>query len=160
MNLDLIGKVKEQQADFNFSTLMDEVALWEHYLKVLREQEEIGDGLDKSGQIIAEVMKLARDGLSGDNRTFLLDNPPSPEQRRLISWGIIVCDERVCRFFHEKLQDFLYAWDATQRNAMPGKVLDEIDVYTTRNVLLWMEKIYARRDSRLHSQFLKETFNV
>ena len=160
LNLDLIGKVKEQQADFNFSTLMDEVALWEHYLKVLREQEEIGDGLDKSGQIIAEVMKLARDGLSGDNRTFLLDNPPSPEQRRLISWGIIVCDERVCRFFHEKLQDFLYAWDATQRNAMPGKVLDEIDVYTTRNVLLWMEKIYARRDSRLHSQFLKETFNV
>ncbi|MBL7174435.1 MAG: metallophosphoesterase [Desulfobacteraceae bacterium] len=160
LNLDLIGKVKEQQADFNFSTLMDEVALWEHYLKVLREQEEIGDGLDKSGQIIAEVMKLARDGLSGDNRTFLLDNPPSPEQRRLISWGIIVCDERVCRFFHEKLQDFLYARDATQRNAMPEKVLDEIDVHTTRNVMLWMEKIYARRDSRLHNQFLKETFNV
>jgi len=160
LNLDLIGKVKEQQADFNFSTLMDEVALWEHYLKVLREQEEIGDGLDKSGQIIAEAMKLARDGLSGDNRTFLLDNPPSPEQRRLISWGIIVCDERVCRFFHEKLQDFLYARDATQRNAMPEKVLDEIDVHTTRNVMLWMEKIYARRDSRLHNQFLKETFNV
>ncbi|MFC1862939.1 metallophosphoesterase family protein [Thermodesulfobacteriota bacterium] len=160
LNLDLIGKVKEQQADFNFSTLMDEVALWEHYLKVLREQEEIGDGLDKFGQIIAEVMKLARDGLSGDNRTFLLDNPPSHEQRRLKSWGIIVCDERVCRFFYEKLQDFLYAWDATQRNAMPEKVLDEIDVHTTRNVLLWMEKIYARRNSRLHNQFLKETFNV
>ncbi len=156
LNLDLIGKVKEQQTDLDFSTLMDEVALWEHYLKLLLEQEEIGDRLDKSEQIIVEAMKLARDGLSGNNRTFLLDNPPSPEQRRLISWGIIVCDERVCRFFHEKLQDFLYARDAAQRNAMPEKVLDEIDEYQTRNVLLWMEKIYARRDSRVLSRILCE----
>jgi hypothetical protein len=139
---------------------MDEVGLWDHYLQALMEQEDIGYGPNKAGLIVAEAVKLARDGLNSENRTFCLNNPPNSQQRRLISWGIIVCDGRVCHFHHEKFQDFLYAWDATQRNAMPSIVLEEIDEYKTRNVLLWMEKIYERRYPQLHKQFLKEVLRV
>lgn len=160
LNLYLIGKINEKQPDYSFSTLTDEVFLWEEYLKIVFEREEVSHGSERADHIIAEAVRLAQSGLGNENRTFFLDNPPNSQQRRLISWGIIECDERVCHFYHEKLQDFLYAWDATQRHTMPSIVLEEIDAHRTRNVLPWMAKIYARRGSELHKKFLKEALNV
>jgi len=160
LNLELIGRIGQEQPTFEFSALTDEVDLWERYIQVLLEREEVVSGFESAERIIAEAMELARAGLSSGGRTFLLGYPLSSSHRRLISWEMIVCDGWVCRFRHEKLQDFLYAWHATQRNAMPAAVLNEIDVHTTRNVLVWMDRIYSRRSPRLHSQFLREALDV
>jgi hypothetical protein len=161
LNLELIGTIKQKQPDSDFLALMDEVDLWERYIRVLLEREEIASSPEDAERIVAEAVELAWAGLNSEDRTFSVSYPLSHPHRRLISWEIIVRDDgRICRFRHEKLQDFLYAWDATQRNAMPATVLNEINRHRTRNVLLWMEKIYARRDSQLHKQFLKETFHV
>lgn len=161
LNLELIGRIKQEQPSFEFSALMDEVDLWEQYLSVLLEREAVGSSAYSAEQIVAEAVRLAHAGLNSEDRTFYLDIAlPHPHQR-LISWGIIVCEDgRVCRFRHEKLQDFLYAWDATQRNAMPTNVLNEINIHRSRNVFTWMDRIYSRRSPHLHRRFLRETFNV
>ncbi len=163
LNLELIGAIKQRQPNFDFSALMDEVDLWEQYVQLLIEQEEVVSGSENAEQIVAEAVKLARSGLRSEDRTFCLDYPVSRSNRRLVSWGIIVYEQedgRVCRFRHEKLQDFLYAWNATRRYVMPTDVLDEINVHKSRNVLTWMDKIYSRRSPHLHRRFLKEMFNV
>ena len=157
LNLELIGTIKQKRSDFDSSVLMDEVDLWEQYIQILLERESSRESAE---QIINEAVRLAREGLNNEDRTFCLDHPFSRRQNRLISWGIIVCEERVCRFRHEKFQDFLCAWDATQRHAMPATVLNEIGAYRTRNVLLWMRKIYSRRSPQLYKQFWKEAFHV
>jgi hypothetical protein len=157
LNLELIGKIIQEQSDFDFSALMDEVDLWEQYIQTLLERESSRESAE---QIVEEAVKLAREGLNNEDRTFCLDIAlPHPHQR-LISWEIIVCEDgRVYRFRHEKLQDFLYAWDATQRHAMPTNVLNEINIHRSRNVFTWMDKIYSR-SPHLHRRFLRETFNV
>jgi hypothetical protein len=139
---------------------MIEVDLWEKYRRILLERERLVSNPQMAGQIIAEAVRLAKLGLNAEDRTFILDYPPSVIQNRLISWEIIVQEEgRTFRFRHEKLQDYLYAWDATERNIMPSDVRNEIDVLKTRNVLVWMNKLYANRGSKLHAQFVKEMLN-
>jgi len=161
LNLELIGAIKQAQPDFDFSTLTDEVDLWDRYLQVLMQREQVGTGSYNAQQIIAQAVSLAQAGLKSAERTFLLGYPVDHVHARLISWGIIVCDNgRVYRFRHEKFQDFLYAWDATQRHAMPGDVVKEIGRHRTPNVLPWMGKLYKRLDPRSHTQFLRETFHV
>lgn len=160
LNLRIIGKIKEQDPEFDFSTLLDEVLLWDNYVQILLVQEEIGNQPQSAEQILAEAVRLAKEGLNNEDRSFCLDFPLKPQQKRLISGGIIECSARVCSFYHEKFQDYLYAWDATQRHLMPSMVLEDINAHRTRNVLSWMAKIYARRDSELHKKFLKEALNV
>jgi len=163
LNLELIGAIKQRQPNFDFSALMDEVDLWEQYIQILSEREEVASSSENAEQIVAEAVKLARSGLRSKDRTFCLDYPVSHSHRRLVSWGIIVYEQedgRVCRFRHEKLQDFLYAWDAIQRRVMPTDVLDEINIHKSRNVLTWMDEIYSRRSPQLHRRFLREMLNV
>ena len=161
LNLELIGTIKQKQPDFDFFALMDEVDLWERYIQVLLEREEAAASPESAGKVVAEAVRLARVGLNSEDRTFCLDFPLSHPHRRLISWEIIVCDDgRICHFRHEKLQDFLYAWDATQRHAMPSTVLSELNIHRTRGVLVWMDRIYSRQDTQLHRQFLKEALDV
>ena len=160
LNLRIIGRIKEQEPEFDFSTLLDEVLLWDHYVQILLVQEEIGSQPQSAEQVLAEAVRLAKEGLNNEDRSFCLDFPHKPQQKRLISGGIIECSARICSFYHEKFQDYLYAWDATQRHLMPSIVLEEINVHRTRNVLSWMAKIYARLDAGLHRKFLKETLNV
>lgn len=157
MTLELISTIQQERSEIKSSALMDEVDLWERYIQVLLERESSRESAER---IVDEAVKLAREALNSEDHTFCLDRPFSPQQNRLISWGIIVCEGRVCRFRQEKFRDFLYAWDATQRNAMHTTVLKEINRHRTRNVLPWMNKIYARRDSQLHKQFLKEALHV
>lgn len=161
LNLELIGTIKEKQPAFEFDTLMDDVDLWEQYLIVLREREQVGASARDAEGIIAEAVNLARAGLNSEDGTFQLSFPSSPKQDRLISWGIIVQEEgRTYRFHHEKLQDFLYAWDAAERSAMPKTVLIEISPHRSRNVMVWMRKIYERRRSPLRVKFLREALDV
>lgn len=161
LNLELIGTIKTRQPSFNFSTLMDEVYLWEQYLQVLREREQGGFNPFEAERIIAEAIRLAKIGLTREDRNFEIDYPPVQTQSRLISWGVLVAVEgRMHRFHHEKLQDFLYALDATGRLLMPRDVVNEIGPHRVRNILPWIDKIYAHQRSSRRAQFLREAFNV
>ena len=64
------------------------------------------------------------------------------------------------RFRHERFQEFVYAWDATQRLALPGQVMTEITPYRSPNIFRWMEEMYRRKNSLIYEQFLRETFDV
>lgn len=160
LNLELIGAISAGVAGFDFAGVMDEIDLWERYLGVLEERENVGSGGHSAEQIVADAVALAKEGLTSEDRTFRLGIQIPRPHRRLVSWGIIIREHgRVYRFRHEKLQDFIYAWDATERGIMPRAVGEEIDPHRTRNVLQWMEKIYARRNPKLHAKFLKETLD-
>jgi hypothetical protein len=161
LNLELIGAIGQHQSLFDFTALLDEVDLWEQYMNVLQEREQVGATLYQAQEIIAEAVRLAQEGLNSADGTFQLNSPPSQSQNRLNSWGIIVQEEgRIYRFRHEKLQDFLYAQGATERVAMPEIVVREINSFRTRNVMVWMFKIYTRHNSPLRIQFLRQVLDV
>jgi hypothetical protein len=153
LNLEIIGTIREREPRLDFSSITDELDLWEHYRESLLERED--------EEVIAEAVRLARDGLIHPERMIELDYPCPQSQRRLISSGVVMCQHgRVYRFSHEKLQDFLYAWDATERCASTSMVINEIGPHRARNVIIWMDKIYARQRSPFRKQFLREVLSV
>lgn len=157
LNLELIGKIQEQLPGYDFRLLTSEVYLWEQYMEILVGDEEstIGD------QILAEAVRLAKHALSTTEGTFELPYPLLHSQQRLISWGIITpVESRIHRFRHERFQEFIYAWDATQRLAMPRQVIFEITPYRSQNIFRWMDAIYLRNNSSVYAQFLREAFDV
>lgn len=161
LNLELVGMVKHQKPDFDFAMLLEEVDLWEQYRQIWLEREAVISNTGDAEQMLAEAIRLARIGLNSEDRGFTFDYPASRQQQRLVSWNIIINIEgRLHRFSHEKLQDFLYAWDATQRGLMPSTVMTEIKPYRTRNILDWMAEIYTRADSQLFEPFLREALDV
>jgi hypothetical protein len=157
LNLSLIVMIKERQPGFNFSAITDEVDLWQQYIEALKRGE--GASIDFGEELIGEAVELAREGLLSSDRTFALQYPHSPAQKRLISWQVIVpeAEEDVHRFRHEKLQDFLVAWGAVRRGSTPRTIYEQFNAHRTRGVLVWMDKLYAQRsDSRRRKLFLKE----
>ncbi len=161
LSLSLIGAIKQQQPDYDFSAVINEVDLWEQYLDVLVQSEEVGRGSEDAERIVVEAAHLARRGLNSPDRAVLLSNPLSYRERRLISWGILTLEHgRSSHFRHDQLQDYLYAREAAERLAMPSVVLGEIDTYRTRGVFQWIDKIYARGDQQVYERFLEELFDV
>jgi hypothetical protein len=157
LNLQLIARIYQQQPAFDFTKLTSELLLWEEYLALL-----MGDKEPQLGeQIAAEAVRLAKLALISPDGLFELEFPYSEPRRRLVSWGIInVFEGRMHRFFHDSFQEFIYAWDATQRLAMPNQVLSELGPFTTQNVFAWMHQIYRRRNSSRLPLFLREVFGV
>jgi len=161
LSLALIGAIKQQQPDYNFSDVINEVDLWERYLDVLVQSETVGRGSEDAERIVAEAAHLARRGLNSPDRAVLLSNPPSYRERRLVSWGILTVEHgRLSHFRHDQLQDYFYAREAAERGAMPSVVLGEIDAYRTRGVFQWIDKIYARGDQQMYGRFLEDLFGV
>lgn len=157
LNLSLIATIKERQPDFDFFAVTDEVDLWEQYLDVLNKHEGAGVDPGAGETLIAEAVKLAEEGLRNSGRTFALEYPHSPAHKRLVSWQVIIPEagEDVHRFRHEKLQDFLVAWGAVRRGDLPPAIHERLNAHRTRNVLVWMDKLYARRDPARRKRFLK-----
>jgi hypothetical protein len=160
LNLELIGAIREEHPERDLSTLTAEVDLWEAYREALLQREEVGYHPRLAEHVLAEAVALARAGLKDPEGSFIVEFPPSREQQRLESWEVIQCEGRVCRFRHETVQDYFYAWNAVEKNLMPSAVIDEIGAVHTLNVFPWMDKLYARRDSVLHEQFLTEALGV
>jgi nucleoside phosphorylase len=155
LNLELIAKIKEENDSFDFSAIEDEVDLWEKYVEALTESDSRGD------ELLGSVVSLAKQALDTEDGSFMVTIPLSRPIIRLESWGVIVCEHgRIYRFGHEKLQDYFYAWDATQRAAMPSDIMHEINPHRSTSVLAWMKKIYAQHHQDLYKQFLKEAFDV
>ena len=160
LNLEIIGKIKEKESHFDFSNVLEEVDLWESYLEVLKSRDAQGSNAHNAEEIIAAAVELAKKGLNSDDRSFETDYPLPNSHRKLASWGIIVRQYgRIYRFHHEKLQDFLYAWDAAERGSMPSDVMKEINAYRTKNVFNWMDKLYSKHQPALQLRFLEETLN-
>jgi len=156
LNLEIVATIKARRPDFDFLAVMGEVEIWNAYLDVLRQREEDGSTLAESELTMREAVRLATEGLRTGEQIFLLDEPLSPYHRRLISWEMIVREDgRYHRFKHEKLQDFLYARDASDRGLMPPAVMAEINLVRSRNILLWMNKIYADRKSGRRLEFAR-----
>jgi hypothetical protein len=158
LNLSLIAGIKQSEPTFDFSIAMDEVDLWENYIKAMQERESQGDTPDRGDEVLAEATRLAKIGLNDSNRAFTLNYPRTRAQRRLVSWDLLQCEEEdIFRFRHEKLQDFIFAWDAVRQLIMPKQVLGEIsEIFRTTNIVRWMQKLYARHGSSTAARFLKE----
>lgn len=161
LNLDLIARIKQQNASFDFDSITDEVDLWLEYLGALRRHERVGRDDAEAEHVLAEAVRLAREALNRDDRTCVLDLPLAPQQRRLLSWDVLERQAgRVCRFRHEKLHDFLYAWGSCEQGALARAVLQEIPRHRTRTVLEWMNKLYQHTGSPMRVPFLREAFGV
>jgi hypothetical protein len=158
LNLSLIGGIRESQPTFDFSIVMDEVDLWEGYIKAIQERESVGMTFELGEQMIEEAARLAKLGLNDSKRTFPLPHARTLSQRRLESCGLIRREAGdTFRFRHEKLQDFIFGWDAVRVDMMPQQVVGEIsDVFRTRNVIRWMQKLYTKRAPSTAARFLKE----
>jgi hypothetical protein len=161
LNLELIGRIKQQQRDYDFSQVTAEVDLWEQYIETITERELVSNP-QAARQVISEAMRLAKLGLNREDRSFILDYDINSQQSRLISWEVILLEEgRRYRFRHEKLQDYLYARDAAERTLMPKDVAEEINPFRTANVIQWMDKIYRRSgNEKTRERFLKEVLDV
>ena len=155
LNLELIAKIKIENDAFDFSAIADEVDLWEKYVEALTESDLGGEGL------LDAVVTLAKEALNSEDGSLTLPIQLTRPLIRLESWGVIVREYgRVYTFGHEKLQDYFYAWDATQRIAMPSDILGEINPHRSTRVFAWMKRIYRRHSPELYERFLKEVFDV
>jgi hypothetical protein len=155
LNLELIAKIKLENEAFDFSAVEDEVDLWEKYIEALKESDSEGE------ELVGVVADLARQALKSEDGRFKLSVPLKRPLIRLASWGIIVCEYGIVyAFSHEKLQDYFYAWEATERMAMPSDILSELNPHRSSSVLGWMRRIYARHSPELYQRFLKEAFDV
>lgn len=157
LNLELIARIQSEEQNCDFSTITDEVYLWERYLDTLGDVQGDAEG----EEVIAEATRLARKALGSVEGTVELPYPLSRALQRAISWGLIVPVEgRIYRFRHERFQEFIYAWDSCQRLSMPGDVLRDILPYRSESVFRWMEALYRRQGSPAREQFLREVFDV
>jgi hypothetical protein len=157
LNLEIISRIVQENPTIDISKLNSEVDLWGEYISVIKIREgNHGDA------ILSEAIKLATLGIQAEDRSFTLDVSRPLEQQRLESWKIIVRDYgRVYRFHHEKLQDYLYAFDATERGLTKDDVINELgDTHRTRNIYLMMRDIYERNTPSRLPQYLREAWNV
>lgn len=161
LNFSLVAQIRKEQADFDFGSVLDEVALWSGFVAVLQTSEGHGPAPDFGDQILQEAYRLAREGLQREDRVCMITPSKTIEQRRLESWGIIFQEEGdLYRFKHDNLQDFLYAQEATRRVRMPKDVLAEIAEHRTRNIFAWMEKLYKASNSLRRIPFMQEVLDV
>ena len=135
--LDLICSIVKEQGSIDNEDIVDEISIWDKYIDLLliREEENLGIGKEI---ILSNMTLLAKRGLQSEDKGFLLDDPPSNIQNRFISQGIITRindNGRRYIFKVEKLQDYLYARNATQRELLKYQVEEEICTFHLRNIL-------------------------
>jgi hypothetical protein len=158
LNLDLICEVIKTCGWQDLSGIQDIVDLWESYRLMLIERENYANYHGED--FIVEAVRLARIGLLSPDRGFDLEYPLNHIHSRLISGNIIKqIFGRRYQFSHDKLQDYLYAWDACERIRFPNHINEEIGELHGRNVMIWMRDIYQRKDASLYEHFLEEALN-
>lgn len=160
LNLSLVATIKAEKPTYDFSTTLDEVDLWEAFIRALAQEEGVGVQPDFGELVVEHAVRLAGEALCRDDRSVVLERPRPPAQRRLDSWQVLIREEEdIYHFRHERMQDFLVAKGAVRRGALPGELLQEFDKHRLRGVFAWMDKLYARRpDSARRGRFLSELF--
>jgi hypothetical protein len=161
LNLRIIGKIKIEQPDFDFSMILDEAMLWDTYLDILMKEETQNYGSKQGKRLVQEAITLACESLRRDQRIFPLGFLLSDEQERLKSWGILREEGRgQYRFQHEKMQDYFYALYATGQRLLHPDVIRELGVRKAKNVFPFMDSLYEKRNPQLHIRFFREIMYV
>lgn len=120
LSLELIGAIKQQQKDFDFSTVLDEVDLWEEYLTAL-ERGELTAMFPTADTFIAVAHRLALAGLKSPDRTVSLGAFPSREEQRLVSCKLLLPERgRSYRFRHDQLQELSWPVSLIRGDAGSG----------------------------------------
>jgi hypothetical protein len=159
LNLSLIATIKARGPSFDFSRIFNEIDLWESYLQALIREESIGLAPDFGDDLVDEAANLASESLKNSDDTFHLDDRRTQAQKRLDSWNVIIqVEANLYRFRHEQLRDFLFARKAVSRRRLPVELLNEYNEHRMRNVLLWMDRLYAHQNSTRRRQFMEEIF--
>lgn len=162
LNLSLVARIKAEQPDYDFSTTLNEIDLWEAFIEALAQEEGAGVQPEFGDLVVGHAVELARQALRSDDRSVVLERPRPPAQRRLGSWQVIIREEDdIYHFRHQQMQDYLVAKGAVRNGMLPSELLKEFDKYRLRGVFVWMDKLYARRpDSPRRAKFLNELFTL
>ena len=158
LNLELIGSIKSQKPDFDFTKLVNETDLWEQYLNAILKQEEIGIDTELAEEIIDEATNLARYALCTPDRVVKLSYPRQRAHRRLLSWHILEindCDD-IASFRHDQFQYYLYAWRITRESTVLSSVINEVQPHALLGVFVWMEKIYLHKSPSQYQRFFRD----
>lgn len=165
LNLWIIATVKSESPGFDGSSITDETALWNRYRETIVQRENVYFGSSRGEEVVREIVRLAKEALLSDDRTVVLASPVSDIQERLLSGMLIVCTQgRRARFKHQKLQEFFYAWDATEQGLKLTTVIEELRPegaasdylpFRLAGVLAWMAELYRRQDPTTHESLLR-----
>lgn len=145
LNLAIVLDVVASDPKADFSSINNQLSLWDKYRKSIELRE--GTSPAQGRATVAAAVDLARQALQARTRIFPLGLPPSPEEERLVSRGVLIADEgQRFRFRHEQVHDYFYAWDAAERRAlMPKQVLTEVGEASARSILPTMIQIYHQK---------------
>lgn len=158
LNLDLICEIAKLSGPDAVNDLEKSTDLWARYIDTIRDRENNSGG-NQGDRLFEEAINLAHLGLSNEDRTFRLNYTLTINQRRLISYGIIIRVpdfDLVYQFRHEKLQDYLYARHACNQQYFLPDVQEDIDSLHLRNILLWMSDLYQQMSPTLYKKILEE----
>ena len=154
LNLDILCEIVRTTNSQDITNIQDEIDLWEGYRLLLVERETYA--AHRGEEFIAEAVRLARIGLQSPDRGFDMDYPQRPIQTRLSSSNVVEkISGRRYQFSHEKLQDYLYAWDACENGTLSDVVMADIGELHARNVIIWMRDIYQRTNTLMYERFLE-----
>ncbi|MBC8493118.1 MAG: ATP-binding protein, partial [Chloroflexi bacterium] len=152
LNLSLIAELAK--VGINVTGIDGEVELWNLYRGSIEKRE----GVEALGQAV----QIAQQALQSGQREFPLPIAPDNATRKLLSRGILIKVRGArYRFRHERIQDYLYAWDgAMRRRLLPDQVLRELPESNARGILKWMHLMYHKDMPDMEPTFVRRLLNV
>lgn len=161
LHLSLIASIgsDDSNVEVDYSTIEEDVSLWEQYRKSLIHRES--DVADiENWNIVRRAAELARESLHNRDRRVTIERGQD-EDERLVSRGVLKHDHgRQYHFRHEQLEAYFYAWDATDQGWFAAQVVnDGIDERVAADVFCWMAKIYATEEPELAAQFVRRALS-
>lgn len=150
LNLEIIATMKAENPGLAFDEITDEVDLWDAYFTTVRNREAENSTPREADLMVRRAYELSRQVLASDSLYIDLGKPPLDDpDRKLVSNGILdQIGALRYQFRHERLQDYIYARDAIERDLNPGLVIDEIGEYKSLNAFVWINKMNLRHPAK------------
>lgn len=160
LNLSLVVELHYTAPSVDFTRPIDQTRLWDLYREKIVEREGTDEAEGKA--VLAAAVRLAREALAKGERSFPLGLPPSKEEERLVSCGLLTPSEGArYRFRHEQIHDYFYSWDAAERRRlMPREIVGEIGEAGARSLFPWIIRLYEKKMPAAAEQFLREVLGV
>ncbi|UPM45353.1 ATP-binding protein [Halocatena salina] len=161
LHLSLIASIgsDDSDAEVNYSTIEEDVSLWEQYREsLIHRKSDVAD--TKNWDIVRRAAELARESLRSRDRRVTIERGRD-EDERLVSRGVLEhVHGRQHRFWHEQLEAYFYARDATDQGWFAAQVVnDRIDERVAADALCWMAKIYRTQEPELAAQFVRRALS-
>lgn len=161
LHLSLIASIgsDDSDAEVDYSTMEEDVSLWEQYRESLIHREsDVAD--TENWDIVRRTAELARESLRTHDRRVTIERGRD-EDERLVSRGALeYVHGRQHRFRHEQLEAYFYARDATDQGWFAAQVVnDGIDERVAADALCWMAKIYRTQEPELAAQFVRRALS-